>query len=59
MSLEVAAVRALRADEGGARTSAVAAAQKRLNDGTRQTTLQVVKRQGAQTPPHANSTAAS
>ena len=44
VSLEVAEVRAFLSDEGGARTSAAAAAKKRPHGGTLQTTLPVVKR---------------
>ena len=51
VSLEVAEVRAFLADEGGARTSAAAAAKKRPRDGAIQTTLPALKRTRMETPP--------
>ena len=59
VSLEVRDVRAFLADEGGARTSIAAAAKKRPNDGTRQTTLSEVKRPRVQTPAAAEGAAIS
>ena len=59
VSLEVRDVRAFLADEGGARTSAAAAAKKRPNDGTIQTTLFEAKRPRVQVPPAAEGAATS